>query len=669
MEQEERVNPCEICKRGDAWNLYLLGILPFKFNNLLLNVMLQILRNKAQSTVIQIIVVIIALVFIFWGVGTNMMNTREVALTVNDDEITFQNFQEAYDQAIKNLSSQFGGTLPKGLDESLGIKQQVIEQLIQSSLLRQGASEMGLRVSADEVRKHITAMPQFQEKGSFNIERYQSLLSANRLTPNTFETSMRYDMLSDKTIQELGKFVTLAPESEIQDLYNQENETVSAKFVKIDMGSFKDQIKVEKSEMQKWFDTVKDKYRSEPQLKLRYLAYNFDELGKKITVSDSDIQGYYTENLATYQVPEQRHARHILLRAGEDDSPSQHQEKQKKAAEILQLLTDKNQFAVLAEKYSDDASKANGGDLGFFPQGSMVPEFDAKVFSMQPGQISDVVKTRFGYHIIKLEEIKPATTRPLQEVRDDIVQAIQLKQAKQMAFQLANEAYEGIIKTGSLKAFTDAHPDITTTETEFFTQKQPPQKIGENEKLLEAAFALNKGELSSLVETDAGYAILFALDKKKPVTPPLQTIEEKVKTDFIAYKAQEKARTTADAMLEQLRKGKTFEEVIAGTAYHIEKSGDISKKEPDQTLAFPASLHEQVFKLSPSAPLPKEPILIENSYFVYAFDERKLPTKIAEDKEEKRYRDALVRFNQQQLTAAWIRNLEEKAKITRHKSL
>ena len=198
--------------------------------------MLQILRNKAQSTVIQVIVVIIALVFVFWGVGTNMMNSREVAITVDDDEITFQQFQEAYDQAIKNLSAQFGGTLPKGLDESLGIKQQVIEQLIQSSLLRQGADRMGLRVSADEVRKYIIAMPQFQENGSFNMERYQALLAANRMTPNTFEASMRHDMLSDKTVQNISKFVTLAADTEILDLYNQANETVAARFVKIDSG-------------------------------------------------------------------------------------------------------------------------------------------------------------------------------------------------------------------------------------------------------------------------------------------------------------------------------------------------------------------------------------------------------------------------------------------------
>lgn len=631
--------------------------------------MLQILRNKAQSTVIQVIVVIIALVFVFWGVGTNMMNSREVAITVDDDEITFQQFQEAYDQAIKNLSAQFGGTLPKGLDESLGIKQQVIEQLIQSSLLRQGADRMGLRVSADEVRKYIIAMPQFQENGSFNMDRYQALLAANRMTPNTFEASMRHDMLSDKTVQNISKFVTLAADTEILDLYNQANETVAARFVKIDPDSFKKEIKVDKAELQKWFDSVKDRYRSEPQLKLRYLAYDFAELGKKITVSDSDIQAYYTENNTAYQIPEQRRARHILLRAEEGDSPEKHQEKQKKAAEILQLLKDNKDFAAVAEQYSDDPSKGKGGDLGFFPQGSMEPEFDARVFAMQPGQISEVVKSRFGYHIIKLEAIQPAATRPLSEVRDEIVQAIQLKQAKQMAFQLANEAYEGIIKAGSLKAFTDAHPDVAITETDFFTQKQPPQEIGANQKFLDAAFALKQGELSSLVETDAGYAILFALEKKEPAAPPLETVEEKVKIDFIAAKAQEKARTAAVAILDQLKKGKTFEQALAGTSYKIETSGYLSKNQQSQESALPASLHAQVLQLSKSSPLPKEPAQIEDSFFVYTFQERKPPAKKADEQEKKNYREALVRFNQQQLIAAWLRNLEGQAKITRHKSL
>ncbi|MGB5233155.1 MAG: SurA N-terminal domain-containing protein [Desulfoprunum sp.] len=631
--------------------------------------MLQILRNKAQSTFIQVIVVIIALVFIFWGVGTNMLNTREVALTVNDEEITFQQFQEAYDQAIGNLGGQFGGALPKGLEESLGIKQQVIEQLIQSSLLRQGAADMGIRISAEEVRDRITSLPQFQQAGQFNMERYQSLLAANRLTPTTFESSMRHDMLSDRTVQDIGKFVTLVPQTDIEDLHSQQNETVSVQFVRIDSASFKKDIKVEKSDLQKWFDSVKDNYRTAPEIKLRYLAYTFDDLGQKITVDDKQIQAHYADNIDSYKTPEQRRARHILLTASAEDSPERHQEQQKKAAEIIGTLKKNNDFASIANKYSDDSSKENGGDLGFFSRGSMVPEFDAKVFSMQPGEISDIVKTEFGYHIIKLEEVKPSATRPLEEVRAEIVQTIKNREAKRMAFQLANAAYEGIIKAGSLKTYTDAHPDADLKETDFFVQKQPPKEIGANQKLLDAAFALNKGELSSLIETDTGYAILFAVDKKPPVVPPLETVEEKVKADFISSKAQEKARATAASMIEQLKKGKTLEQLTTGTAFQVTASGDLSRSAANQTSAFPTDLHAQAFTLSKSSPLPKEVAQVGGAFYVYVFQERKPPAKKADDQAIQQYREALVRFNQQQLLTAWIRNLENQAKIRRHKNL
>lgn len=631
--------------------------------------MLQILRNKAQSTFIQIIVVIIALVFIFWGVGTNMNSTREVALTVNDDEVSFQQYQEAYDQAIGKLSSQFGGTLPKGLDESLGIKQQVIEQLIQTSLLRQGAKEMGVRISAEEVRGKITAMPQFQDNGQFSMDRYQSLLSANRYTPTTFEASLRYDMLSDRTVQEIARFVTIASESEIEDLYNQAKETVSVRFIKIGADSFKKEVKVDQQELEKWFDKVKEDYRSAPEIKLQYLDYAFDEIGGKISVDDKQIEQYYQDNIKDFQVPEQRRARHILLAAREDDSAERHREQQQKANDILNDLKKGGDFAAAADTYSDDPSKGNGGDLGFFQQGSMVPEFDAQVFSMQPGEISTVVKTVFGYHIIKLEEIKQASTRPLAEIRDEVVQIIKKREAKQMAFQLANQQYEGIIKAGSLKKFIDAHPDVKLQETAFFPQKQPPAEIGSNQKLLDAAFKLSKGELSSLIETDTGYAILFAMDRKESVTPQLASVREKAQADYISSTSKEMARAKATAILDQLKKGKSLEQAIEGTPFAIETSGDLSLNATQSASAFPASLLEQAIQLSKSSPLPKEVGQDESGFYVFVFDNRKLPTQKADEATVQQYRTALIQFTQQQLLTAWVRNLESQAKITRHKSL
>lgn len=631
--------------------------------------MLQILRNKAQSTFIQILVVIIALVFIFWGVGTNMMNKKEVALVVNGEEITFQQYQQAYDQAIQNLSDRLGGNIPKGLDESLGIKQQVIDQLIQTTLLRQGAGLMGLRVSAEEVQKQIVGMPQFLENGEFSIERYNTLLSANRMTPNSFENSMRHDMLSDKTVRDIAKFATVVTEAEIQDLYNQENETVAVRYVKIPTDPFKKDMAVEPADMKKWFDTVKDNYRTEPQVKLRYIESNFAKLGEKVAVTPEDISSYYNDNLAAYQLPEQRRARHILFMARESDSPSVHQEKRKKAEEVVSLLKEKGDFAALAEQYSDDPSKGTGGDLGFFTKGSMVPEFDEAVFAMQPGQTSEVIKTQFGYHIIKLEEVKPASTRPLDEVKEEIVKAIQLKQGKQMAFQLANDTYEGIIKAGSLKAYTESSPETAVVDSDFFPRSQPPAGIGQNQKFLDAAFALNKGELSSLIETDTGYAIIFATDRKEPAVPALESIQEKVRTDYIAFKAEEKAKSTADAMLAKLQKGTAIDQVVADTQFKVEDSGFLSKKSTDQSSGFPASLYGQAFQLSKSSPLPKEPAKLDDGYMIYAFKERKVPENKGDEKDMQQYRDSLVQFKQQHLLTAWIDHLREQAKITQHKSL
>ncbi|OEU58151.1 MAG: hypothetical protein BA862_12705, partial [Desulfobulbaceae bacterium S3730MH12] len=439
--------------------------------------MLQLLRNKAQSTFIQIIVVIIALVFIFWGVGTNMMGSREAALVVNGEEISFQQFQRAYDSAYQRLSDQFGGNVPKGIAESLGIKQQVINQLIQTSLLRQGAKEMGLVISSEEVQTIIKEMVQFQENGGFSIEQYKAVLASNRLAPNKFESSLQYDRLSETAAREISSFVTVATDYEIEDIFNRVNRKISLNYVKISPAGFSDQVEIDDTILSDWFETVKEQYKTEPQLKLKYLAFTYDSVGKKIEVDNTKIEEYYQANLNSYKVAEQRHARHILFKAEENDPETLHTEQSENASEVLKLAQDGADFAELATEYSEGPSKTSGGDLGFFEQGSMVPIFDTTVFAMKPGEISEVIKTRFGYHIILLEEIKPAITRELQDVRESIVGTLQRKEAENIAFQVANSAYEGIIGAGSLDNYAKDNPKAEILETDFFTRSKPPETI------------------------------------------------------------------------------------------------------------------------------------------------------------------------------------------------
>lgn len=413
--------------------------------------MLQLLRKKAQSTFIQIIVVIIALVFIFWGVGSNLSGDRQAAIVINGEEISFQDFQQAYDRAYQRFSDQFGGNMPKGLAESLGIKQQVINQLIQTSLLRQGAEKMGIYVSAEEVRKVIEEMVQFQENGSFNIDRYKEVLAGIRTAPTKFEKSMRTDRLSEVGAREIGNFASVATDSEIQEIYSQMNEQIEVDFVKLSPEGFEDSVEVNDEPLGQWFETAKDNYKTAPQIKLRYFAFTYDNIAEKVEIDDVQVKDYYEQNSQMFTQPEQRKAAHILFKAGDKDSEEVHKKQLAQANTILAKAREDANFADLAKEYSEGPSKDNGGALGYFSRGAMVPQFDDAVFALKKGDISDVVKTQFGYHIILLEDIKAASKRSLEDSKNQILANLQKKEAESLAFQVANSAYENIISAGGLE--------------------------------------------------------------------------------------------------------------------------------------------------------------------------------------------------------------------------
>lgn len=631
--------------------------------------MLQILRKKAQSTFIQIIVVIIALVFIFWGVGTNLNNNRQAALTVNGEEITFQQYQQAYDRAYQRLSDQFGGNVPKGLADSLGVKQQVINQLVQGALLRQGAEAMGIVVSNQEIRDTIQEMVQFQENGAFSMDRYKSILAANRMAPTKFEQSLRFDRLSEVAAREIGRFAATTTDFEIQEIYSQLNEKVAVDYVEFSAADFTDKVEMDDEKIADWFETVKDNYKTAPEVKLQYLAFTFDEVGSKIDIDDAAVDEYYENNIEEYKIPEKRKARHILFKASDNDSEEIHTEKLKKAEEIRQLALEGQDFAELAREYSEGPSKANGGDLGSFTRSQMVGPFAEAVFSMQPGDISDVVKTRFGYHVILLEDIEPPLTTPKANVHDEIVKTLQDKQAESLTFQVANEAYEAIISSGSLTAYGEAHPEATIQESDFFTNETAPEVLKKDDAFLGKAFELSTGELSSLIKGSTGYAILFVEDRKAPVVPPLAEVKEKVMENYRQTQSIELAKEAAQKILDDAKASGDFAQTAVGQELSLKDSGMLAQNNQSQDTEFPAELTATAFQLSTSNPLPEKIGEVGDNFYVYAFKNREVPTMPEDDTEMERYKQSLLRFKQQQLVASWLRHMEIGAEVTKHQSL
>jgi len=631
--------------------------------------MLQILRNKAQSTIMQAVVVIIALVFIFWGVGTQLMNRNRSAITINDDEISFPQFQKAYEQAQSRLRDRFNGAIPPGFIEKIGLKQQVINRFVRDSLFRQGGQKMGLIVSPIELQNEIQKMPQFEDNGSFSPQKYKFLLSRNGYTPHSFEDSIRHDMLVQKTIHNIEGFASIVTDQEIKELFDLERESVSVSFVKVSPESFTNKINVNEKDLAAWFETVKDNYKTAPQVQLQYLSFDFDKIAKNITPDDASIKEYYSKNITKFSTPEQRHARHILFKLNPDSSEKDVQAQKQKAEKVLQLARSGKDFAKLAQEYSEGPTAKQGGDLGFFRKDQMVKAFNDAVFSMKPGQISDLVRSPYGFHIIKLESIKPAVVKPLSDVHDEVVHDLQISEAKSKAFQLANDCYEGIISAGSLQAYIKKHPQAAIVETPFFSRNAPPATIKDDQKFLETAFALKQGELSSLIETQKGYAIIFAEHIKEPAVPKLADIKARVTKDFITARAAELAQTTANDILTKVKNGGNFEKIAKDSGLTVQASGLLSKSKRNPDSSFPASLINKIFQLSSKSPYPEQIGQADKAYYVYKFAERMTPKMDLNDNERSQYKAALLRLKQQEILNAWLNHAQKNAVVTTFKGL
>ncbi|MGL1932691.1 MAG: SurA N-terminal domain-containing protein [Desulfotalea sp.] len=630
--------------------------------------MLQILRNKSQSIFIQIIVVIIALVFIFWGVGSSFMDNSEAALVVDGHEVSFQEYQKAYKQGYDKMNKKFGGNISADLADSFGLKDEVINQLVQTVLLREGGRDMGINLSDIEIKNAITSISQFHKDGVFNPETYDEVLIANRLNSTKFESNMRIDLLSDKTTKLISSFANTVTEFEINDFYAQVNEGVSVEYIKVSPELFADKVKVNQEELEKWFSTAAAQYKAAPEVKLSYLDYSYASIGEKIAIDEPSITNYYQENLAEFTSTPRRHARHILFIIDENDNEDSKKEKLTKAEKVLIRAKAGEDFAALALEFSDGPTKTNGGDLGFFSKGEMIPIFDEVVFTMKPTEVSDIVTSQFGYHIIKLEEIQEELVTPMAEAKEEISQILKHKQAEKIAMQMANNAYEGIIGSGSIASYIKEHPEAPFKESVYFSKTTAPAIFKNDAKLLDTAFTLKAKELSSMLKTNDGYAILYIEDIKEAQNPKLESVQEQATADYKKELAKKMAKDSAEKILADLAiEGADINELAVIIGAKVDKTDFLTRQ--GESAEFPRSLIDGLFILSPKNKLPATVASDGEDLYVYSYLGRKDPETLTNEKEIERYRSGIILNKQQQLLSAWLFSQQNNIEFTKHPSL
>ena len=626
--------------------------------------MLDFMRRKAKSIYIQAIIIIIILVFVFWGVNSSQQGGPDAIATVNGQKISLRQYQQAHEQTINRYQEQFGGTLPPELLEALNLKQQVLNQIIQELVMQQGAKEAGLIVGNEEVRKVIHGMDAFREEGIFKLDRYKTLLASSKMTTADFENSVRDDLLHAKILAHLSRFGRVSG-SELKDRFAFDNDQLKLEYVAFNADGFRTAGPVADQELNTFFEGRKQAYLTEPQVKLRYITFRNEQGLASIQVSDQEIEQYYTLNPDKFSAPEQRQARHILLRSDAKESPELRDAKRKKLETILALAKAGKDFAQLAREHSEDSSGEKGGNLGFFSKEQMVQPFAEAAFALKEGEISGVVETQFGLHLIKLEHIKPAQVTTLAAAREQIANEIKAQRGKDLTFQLANQAYEGIIQAGSLDKYAaEAAAPVQTTG--YFTQSNLPAPLAGPPALAKTIFALKKDELSSLLEINDGYAILYVDEVKEPQVPPLAEARARVEKDFLDEQAQAKARDAAVALLAQAKKEGSLGAGAEKTKSQIRETPFFTRSQ-QATSGLPAPVAAQGLKLSTASPYPAEIAENGTTFYVLHFKESNPAGEDVFAGRKEPLRKMLTQEKQMQVMGSWLAYLQSRATITTDK--
>lgn len=488
--------------------------------------------------------------------GMPLTQTDNVA-EVEGRPIRATEFTRAYNTQLQAYRNQFGGQMSDSLLKQMGLDRQILQQLVDERAALAEADRLGIEATDAEVRERILTFPGLQENGVFIGElRYRQVLSMQSppLTVRDFEENVRQSIVLEKLRVALTGWISVS-DSEVDREFRRRNEKVNLQIVTFSPDKFREGVEASDAEISTYFNAQKDDFKIGERRKVRYVLIDPQKLRERVTVTPRDVESYYNVNIDQFSTGEQVRASHILIKT---DTRSE-ADAQKRAQEVLDKVRAGGDFAELAKQYSEDeGSGAKGGDLDFFPRGRMVPEFDQVAFSMQPGIVSDLVKTQFGFHIIKLMERKASTVQPLEAVRDQITELVKNERVQTMASEMANRISVAVKSPADFDAA--AKPNgLVVQESPFFQRTDTIEAIGPAPDVVAQAFTLADGQISEPLRATLGTVIMAVTGKEAERTPGLDEVKDRVRDAVVRNKARDAAKAKADSVLASLKNAADFE--------------------------------------------------------------------------------------------------------------
>jgi peptidyl-prolyl cis-trans isomerase D len=528
--------------------------------------------------------------FLTPGIGAS---PSEVIADVDGEPITVGQFQRRYNAQVTAYRNAYGGQLNDQLLKQLGIDRQILNQLVDEEAMVAEAGKQGITVSDAELRERILTMPGLLENGKFvGEQRYRIALQTQNLTTAEFERNLRRALMIQKLRDALTGWMSTS-DVDVAAEYRRRNEKVKLDVVPVTAAAFVNQVTVTDAELAAAFEKSKEKYRIGEKRKIKYAIVNVDQVRNSITVPQADIEAFYKQNLQQYQTPAQVRASHILLKLeGKDEK-----QVQALAEDLAKKAKGGADFAALAKQYSeDDSNNMNGGDLDYFGRGRMVAEFEQAAFAMKAGEISGPVKTAFGYHIIKVVDNKPDTTRPVAEVRAEIEDQLKWQKAQAEAEKIA-KSLEGAIKTAADLDRIAKERSLTVVETGLIQQTEAIQGVGPQPELSTRLFGMKEGEVTPAMRVATGWVFGTVTGRQDAYVPQLAEVRARVSDDVKQEKAAELAKQRAQQIASDLKGAKDFAAAVKRAGLEIKTTELLARGSAIPDLGMSEAIDAAAFSL------------------------------------------------------------------------
>ncbi|MEJ2529268.1 MAG: SurA N-terminal domain-containing protein [Gammaproteobacteria bacterium] len=557
--------------------------------------MLQTIRERAQGWFAWVIVILISVPFALWGIQSYLGGgSANIKASVNDRDISEQEFDNSYRQFREELRQRLGKDYrPDQLDDKL-VRKEALQSIIRNELIDQLATKLGMRTSDDMLRELIKSAPAFQVGGRFNQAVYENAARRQGLTTEGYELQLRHSLAANQLMRAIGgsEIITSAEMAERTRLVDQQRQ---AKYLIIPLSKFLASAEIKPEEIESYYNGNRENFMSPERVKLEYLELDIKNLADTVKVDDAELLGYYEQHKSDYLLsPERRRASHILITVKDPSNKAELEKARAEAEDALRRVRAGADFAKVAKEMSQDPGSASkGGDLGFFSKGMMDPAFETAAFKLKKGEISGLVQSSFGFHIIKLTDIQPAKGKTFEQARPELVDAYRKEEAERKFYEYAERlgdlTYED---PSSLEPAADALG--LKIRQSAWVGRDGGDGILADTRVMAAAFSddvLEQRQNSELLELDSEHVlVLRVVDHEESSVRPLEKVRNDIEAVLKNRAAAGLAEQTGKEMLVSLAGGATLDKLAAERGVKIHQAGSIGRNAQDVPSAILGNL-------------------------------------------------------------------------------